>query len=218
MYRNMTRFFLLTTLLTLALAASNASAQKLSRFGIDTTQTMPVGLPEGMYAPLFTAKDAGGNDVDLKESLKQSIVILVFVQGSWSRHDRRFLKRIQDSLEVIGQQPAQVIAITPERQTYLAKFRDRTGAEFKIVSDSDGSITQNYDANYHITKAHRRRYNLFGGAKLDTRNAYDNRILPVPAVYVITPTARISYRYFNYDRRQRPSIAELMEHLNSAKE
>lgn len=210
----MTRFPLLLTILGVLLLAVTATAQNLARFGIDTTETIPSGLPEGMYAPLFTAKDVAGNDVDLRATLKQSTVILVFIQGSWSRHDRKFLQRIQDSIAIIGQAPAQVIAITPERDIYLEKLKARVGAEFKIVNDADGSITANYEVNYHLTKAHRRRYNLFNGAKLDTRNAYDNRILPVPAVYVVSPSAKIVYRYFNYDRRQRPTIAELLQAIN----
>lgn len=206
---------LLFAVIAASLFTTAVFAQKLSRFGIDTTQTVPTGLPEGMYAPLFTAQDSDGNDVDLRDRLKQSNVVLVFVQGSWSRHDRRYVKRLQDSLEVIGKEAAQVIVVTPERNTHLERFKERTGAEFAIVSDADGSITSNYEVNYFVTKAHRRRYNLFGGAKLDTRNAYDNRLLPVPAVYIISPSARIVYRYFNYDRRQRPNISRIVEVLKN---
>lgn len=210
----MFRFPFYAFTIALLLFVQSGMAQKLSRFGIDTTQTIPTGLPEGMYAPLFSAKDADGNDVALQESLKMSPVILVFVQGSWSRYDRRYLKNLQDSLEYIGLAPAQVIVVTPERSSYLERFKERVGAEFPIVSDTDGSIVSNYDGNYHVTRQHKRRYNLFQGAKLSTRNAYDNRMLPVTAVYVISPTARITYRYFNYDRRQRPSVKRLLEHVN----
>lgn len=181
----------------------------LSRFGIDTTTTLPEGLPVGMYAPLFAASDADGNQTALSEILKQSSAVVVFVQGRWSRHDRKFLAALSDSLESISTEASQVIVVSSEKPSELAGLRDRYPS-LKIVSDSDGSIVQNYDVAYTVTKAHARRYNLFNRAKLSSNQVAPEK-LPVPAVYTIAASGRITWRYFNFDRRQRPSVAEIAE-------
>lgn len=197
--------------LILATSVLSSSAQDLSRYGVDTTQTVPTGLPVNMYAPLFMGVDADGNEVGLQDRLKQSTVVLVFVQGSWSRHCTKFLRKLQDSLDVLGQQGAQVIAVSPEKQEFLGDYRNKSKVTFPVISDQGNVISSNYDVNFHVTKSMKSRHNFFRGAKLDKRNANTGDVLPVAAVYVLAPSARVAYRYFNYDRRQRPYVSEILE-------
>jgi peroxiredoxin len=184
----------------------------LSKFGIDTTATVPEGLPVGMYAPLFAGQDADGNQIALSEFLKQSTAVVVFVQGMWSRHDRNFLKTLNDSLASVAIAAAQVIVITSEKPNVLSTMRERYPS-FKIISDTDGSMGANYDVQYTVTKAHARRYNLFNRAKLSSNQVAPEK-LPVPAVYIVASSGKVRYRFFSYDRRQRPSVAELADVAN----
>lgn len=201
-------FFFWVGWMTSPLAIS-AQDIPLSRFGIDTTATLPEGLPVGMYAPQFAASDADGNQTALSEILKQSSAVVVFVQGRWSRHDRKFLAALNDSIQTISTHAAQVIVVSSEKPSKVTNLRERYPS-LKIVSDSDGSIVQNYDVAYTVTKAHARRYSLFNGAKLSSRQVAPST-LPVSAVYTIAGSGKITWRYFNYDRKQRPFIAEIVE-------
>lgn len=188
---------------------TSAQDLPLSKFGIDTTAAVPEGLPVGMYAPLFSGQDADGNQVALSELMKQSSTVLVFIQGRWSRHDRKFLSALNDSISVIADNAAQVVVISTEKSPHIADLRDRYPS-LKIISDSDGSIATNYDVYYTVTKAHARRYNLFNRAKLEANQSVPGK-LPVPAVYTIGASGKVRYRYFSYDRKQRPSVRELGE-------
>ena len=184
----------------------------LSKFGIDTTAAVPEGLPVGMYAPLFAGQDADGNQIALSEILKQSTAVVVFVQGMWSRNDRNFLNTLNDSLASVANAAAQVIVITSEKPKVLSTMRERYPL-FKIISDTDGSIGANYDVQYTVTKAHARRYNLFNRAKLSSNQVAPGK-LPVPAVYLLAPSGKLRFRFFSYDRKQRPSVAELADVAN----
>lgn len=203
--------FLFLFLLGCQLVSLHLSAQDLplSKFGIDTTAAVPEGLPVGMYAPLFAGQDVDGNQVALSEVLKQSIAVVVFVQGAWSRHDRKFLEALNDSIETISLHAAQVIVVSSEKPAFLEAFRGRYPA-LKLTSDADGSICANYDVLYTVTKAHARRYSLFKRAKLSERQVTADK-LPVPAVYAIAPSGKIVWRYFNLDRKQRPKASEIGE-------
>lgn len=201
-------------LLLLAFVPFLAFGQELHKYGYDTTATVPTGLPEGMYVPLFSAPDENKVEQSLEHFLKQGSVVLVFTQGSWSRHCRKFVSKLQNNLEEIGHHGAQVLVVTPEKTEFIEKFKSKTGAEFNIVSDTHGMVAENYDVAYTLTKSRKRRYNFWSCAKLDERNAKDGSMMIVPAIYVIAPSGRIAYHYFNYDRRQRPEVRTIIESLN----
>lgn len=205
------RHFFFLFLLGCQLVSLHLSAQDfpLSKFGIDTTAAVPEGLPVGMYAPLFVGQDGDGNQVALSEVLKQSSAVVVFVQGAWSRYDRKFLETLNDSIETISVHAAQVIVVSSEKPALLEALRGRYPA-LKLISDADASICGNYDVLYGVTKAHARRYNLFKRAKLSERQVTPDK-LPAPAVYAIAPSGKIVWRYFSLDRKQRPKLAEVGE-------
>lgn len=189
--------------------SSNISAQKLSSFGIDTTQTVPQGLPVNSYAPLFNVPDHDGNEVNLQQKLKESQMVVVFVRGQWSRQCRKYLERLQDSLSVISNASAQVVVVSPEKREFLNRWEKTTGPELMIVSDRSGNVARDYDGAYKVTSAFNRRLRFFRGLKLDERNDNDQNELPVTAVYVVSQSGKIIYRYFNYDYRQRPPINQI---------
>src|SRR5258705_6334899 len=83
-------------------------------------QTAPEGLFIGSKAPDFKAKDQNGTEIHLKDSLKKGKVILVFYRGYWSPDCNKELKRLQDSLQMIKDKKAILIAITPEKPESIA--------------------------------------------------------------------------------------------------
>jgi peroxiredoxin len=83
-----------------------------------------------------------------------------------------------------------------------------------IVSDESGQVARDYALAYKVRSAYSKRLRLFRGVKLNERNGNDQNELPVTAVYVVSQSGKITYRYFNYDYRQRPSIRELAQELN----
>jgi peroxiredoxin len=44
-------------------------------------------------------------------------------------------------------------------------------------------------------------------------NQHDAAYLPIPAVYIIDKDGKITYRFFEADYKQRPSVKELLNNL-----
>lgn len=195
------------------LIGSTSFAQKLSSFGIDTTQTVPDGLAVNSYAPLFTLADRDGNEVDFRSKLKESKMIVVFVRGQWSRPCRKYVDRLQDSLAMISNASTQIVVVTAEKREFLSRWDKKSGPDLMIVSDASGQVARDYALAYKVRSAYSKRLRLFRGVKLNERNGNDQNELPVTAVYVVSQSGKIDYRYFNYDYRQRPSISELAQEL-----
>ena len=172
------------TILALTLCAFSATAQE-----------KPEGLFINSKAPNFKVGEKDGKDVTLKDVLKNGTVVLVFYRGNWCPYCNKHLKRLQDSLQLIVDKGAQVIAVTPEAAEGIAKTVEKTGATFTIVTDADGKIMKNYGVSYNVDE---RTVSRYKNADIDLAeiNKQKNVVLPVPAVYIVNKEGTVDYRYF----------------------
>src|SRR5215510_1959161 len=98
-------------------------------------QEAPEGLFINSKAPDFKAKDQNGQEVRLKDLLKNGKVVLIFYRGQWCPYCNKFLKKLEDSSQLITDKKATVIAITPELPENVAKTVEKTSAAFSILYD-----------------------------------------------------------------------------------
>ena len=177
-------------------------------------QEAPEGLFLNSKAPDFTAKDQNGNDVRLKDLLKKGKVVLIFYRGNWCPYCNKFLSKLEDSLQLIKDKGASVVAITPELPENVNKTIEKTKAEYSILYDEGLKIMKAYDVEFEVPENVLTRYRN-SGIKIDENNGVKNgNYLPVPATYIIDKEATIKYRFFQSDYKKRPSIKEILDNLN----
>jgi peroxiredoxin len=181
-------------------------------------QEKPEGLFINSKAPDFKAKDKNGNEIVLKDLRKKGPVVLVFYRGYWCPYCNRELHRLEDSLKLITDKGAQLIAITPEKQEGIAKTIESTKATYPIITDDDMKIMKAYDVAYQVDDKTVGRYKM-ASIDLAANNGQKpgSIYLPVPAVYIINKDGEISYRFFDPDYKKRPSVKDLLENLNGLK-
>lgn len=185
----------------LALASISAAAQE-----------KPEGLFINSKAPEIKGTDQSGVPVNLKELRKKGPVVVVFYRGNWCPYCNRELKRFQDSLNLITERGAQIIAVTPEGTEGISKTVEKTGAVFPILSDADMKIAKSYAVAYDVDERTVGRYKN-AGIDLLALNGQKQAQLPVPAVYVINKEGSIAYRYFDADYRKRVWVKEILNEL-----
>src|SRR5438270_10755988 len=98
-------------------------------------QERPEGLFINSKAPEFKAEDQNGQQVSLKELRKKGPVVVVFYRGYWCPYCNKYLKKLQDSLQLITDKHATLVAITPEAKEGIDSTVLRTGATFPIIYD-----------------------------------------------------------------------------------
>ena len=95
---------------------------------------MAQAAPEGLFiaskAPDFKATDQNGREIRLKDLLKTGKVVLVFYRGYWCPYCNKALARLQDSLQLIKDKGATLLAISPEKPESISKTIEKTKAEF----------------------------------------------------------------------------------------
>ncbi|MDZ7742260.1 MAG: redoxin domain-containing protein [Bacteroidota bacterium] len=80
------------------------------------------GLTIGSPAPLFEASDAENKTFKLENALKEGPVVLIFYRGFWCPVCNKHLSGIQDSLKLIQEMGARVVAVSPKNPNILIKW------------------------------------------------------------------------------------------------
>ncbi len=172
-------------------------------------QEAPEGLFINSKAPDFKGKDQNGMDIRLKDLLKKGKVVLVFYRGYWCPFCNKELKSISDSLQLIKEKGATLIAVTPEQPESIKKTIENTKAEFSIISDEQLKIMKSYEVDFELSEVNIKRYKN-GGIDINEINGKNGAFLPIPAVYIINKESSIIYRFFNSDYKKRPTVAEIL--------
>jgi peroxiredoxin len=177
-------------------------------------QEKPEGLFINSKAPDFKGKDQNGNDVVLKDLRKKGPVVIIFYRGYWCPYSNKELQKLEDSLSLIKEKGAQLIAITPEKQEGITKTIDKTKASYPIITDEDAKIMKAYDVGYQVDTKTIDRYKM-ASIDLAANNGQkpDAVYLPVPAVYIVGKDGEIKYRYFEEDYKKQAAVKDILNNL-----
>jgi len=174
--------------------------------------------PEGLFihskAPDFKSKDLTGIDISLKELRRKGPVVILFYRGNWCPYCNKELSRFQDSLQLIKDKGASLVAVTPETTEGIIKTAEKTKAQFPIIYDEDLKIMKGYDVAYKVDEKSVARYKNFDiDLALNNNQKPEEVYLPVPAVYIVDKEGTITFRYFEPDYKKRVSVKEILKNL-----
>ncbi len=175
-------------------------------------QSAPEGLFIDSKAPDFRAKDQNGADIRLKDLLKKGKVVLVFYRGYWCPYCNKELTRFQDSISLIKEKGATLLAVSPEKPENVAKTVEQTRAEYSVIYDEGMKIMKAYDVAFEVPENTITRYRN-SGIDIEKNNGANGKYLPVPAVFVIDKESTVIYRFFDADYRKRPWVKDILENL-----
>jgi peroxiredoxin len=182
--------------------------------GILYAQEKPEGLFIHSKAPDFRAKDLTGKDVNLKDLRKKGPVVIIFYRGNWCPYCNKELSHLQDSLQLIKDKGASLVAITPETQEGIIKTAEKTKAQFPIIYDEDLKIMKGYDVAFKVDEKTVARYKNFDIDLAANNNQKPDAVyLPIPAVYIVDKEGNITYRYFEEDYKKQVPVREILKNL-----
>jgi thioredoxin-dependent peroxiredoxin len=135
-------------------------------------------LEPGDVAPEFELPDADGNPVTLA-SLRGKRVILYFYPAAMTPGCTKESADFQSSLPDLAAAGVTVVGISPDAPPKLAKFREKEGLAFPLLSDPETKVLQEYGA--------------YGEKKL-----YGKVVIGViRSTFVIDPEGKIERAYYN---------------------
>jgi len=102
-------------------------------------------LAPGDAAPDFTLADDAGNQVSLS-SLRGQRVIIYFYPAAMTPGCTKQACDFRDSRADLADSGFTVLGISPDSPAKLAKFRDKEGLTFPLLSDPDRGVLKAYGA------------------------------------------------------------------------
>jgi peroxiredoxin Q/BCP len=102
-------------------------------------------LSPGDTAPEFTLPDADGKDVSLSE-LRGRKVVVYFYPAAMTPGCTTQACDFRDNLNSLKSAGYSVLGISPDKPEKLAKFRERDGVNFPLLSDTSKATLDAYGA------------------------------------------------------------------------
>jgi len=186
---------------------------------IAAAQDKPEGLFINSKAPDFKGIDQNGNEVNTKDLRKKGEIVVVFYRGYWCPYCSKYIKRLQDSLELIQAGGAQVVVVTPQGAAGIDSTMNKTEVSFPIIYDKDMKISKNYKVAYRVEEKTRVRYKNSNPSidLLEINGQTKEAWLPVPAVYIVNTEGTVTFRFFEEDYKKRVAVADILKALKGDK-
>jgi len=153
------------------------------------------GLKVGDLAPDFSLYNQHETMFKLSKALVNGPVVVFFYRGQWCPFCNKYMKNYQDSLSMIKAKGAQLVGISPQSETAVAKSIEKTGATFPLLIDSNKKVCYKYQT---LTK----------------EDQFNDEANPTPALYVIGKDGKIKYAHYPDNFQERASISEVLKHLD----
>lgn len=171
------------------------------------------GLQIGDIVKDFSAVDLHDSTFNLFEALKKGPVVVIFYRGQWCPICNKHLSTIQDSLQLIYDKGASVIAISPEKSKFLKRTAEKTHASFSLLYDEGYKIANLFDVTFKPDNLTTVMYNTVLRANLKEANTDDSQRLPIPATFIIGTDSKIVWRHFDPDYKKRSTVKDIVDNL-----
>ncbi|MEP7025734.1 MAG: thioredoxin-dependent thiol peroxidase [Actinomycetota bacterium] len=102
-------------------------------------------LTPGDLAPDFTLQDADGKDVTLS-SLRSQRAIIYFYPAAMTPGCTKQACDFRDSRSDLSDAGFAMLGISPDKPAKLAKFAEKEGLTFPLLSDPDRTVLESYGA------------------------------------------------------------------------
>ncbi|EHR52250.1 Peroxiredoxin [Saccharomonospora marina XMU15] len=152
-------------------------------------------LSPGDQAPEFTLPDSQGNNVSLSD-FRGRWVVVYFYPAAGTPGCTKQACDFRDNLALLDDSGYQVLGISPDKQSKLAKFAADQGLTFPLLSDSDKTVLTEWAA--------------FGEKKNYGRVVQG----VIRSTFVVDPEGRISKALYNV--RATGHVARLLKDLDLA--
>ncbi len=189
--------------------------EDLTKYGIANNPANVLGgLKVGDKAPGFKMLDQDGKEQSLETTLLDGPVLLVFLRAEWCSFCVRHLQEFQDNIrEIHDAGDVKVIAVSPQKRSFMQKFHLENQLSFPILHDEDHSVMKDYKVFFHVTDKYNDYIEKAKGNRIEVFNGDTEPVMPIPATYLIDQNQTLKYVHYDPDYKKRSSVKELISLL-----
>jgi len=101
-------------------------------------------LKAGDKAPEFTLPDQNGNNVSLKDLLKENRVLVYFYPKAMTPGCTVQAQNLRDQKDALAAKGVISVGISPDTPKRLAKFTERDELNFLLLADEDHKVAEDF--------------------------------------------------------------------------
>ena len=170
-------------------------------------------LQVGEQAPQIQATDQNGKTINSQDILNNEKILLVFYRGNWCPHCKKHLGELEKNLTALEEKGVFVLVVTPESVKKTKETQEKFKTSFSIVHDAGNRIMKDYRVAFEVNESNVPNYYRQITELVNEYNSESEKVLPVPATYLIGQDGKIEYVQYDPDYKNRSDISELVESL-----
>ncbi|MEQ9091304.1 MAG: peroxiredoxin-like family protein [Balneola sp.] len=152
--------------------------------------------------PDVSVKNTDGENLNLRDIVKDQPTIFVFYRGGWCPYCNSHLadlKKIEDDLTKEGYK---VYAISADRPELLKKTMDKNELTYTLLSDAPMTAAKAFGIAFKMDDETVERYKSYD-INIEKDSGYDHHLLPAPAVFLVDQKGVIKFSYVNPNYKER---------------
>lgn len=201
------------TVLTFSAALPSIHAEE-SPIAADAKAATP--LKAGVEVPDASMQSSDGKEVTIASLYEKRPVVVVFFRGGWcpfcTRHTGELTKAYPE-IQALG---ADLVGISPDTPENSKGNAERNSVPFPLYSDASLQVARAFGLAFKVDDATLTRYNGFG-IDLEKASGQQHHALPIPAVYIIDKSGKITFAHSDPDYRQRLDTKTIISELKKLK-
>ena len=171
------------------------------------------GLGVGDYLPDFELQDSAGRLRTSGELLDRGPLVLAVFRGDWCPYCDLTMEALQRALPAIQALGANAVGVTPGLRQHAAQVIERRRlTTYPLLRDPANGFARACGLAYDLSPGHIR---LHRECKRDLPALHGDSAwrLPIPAVFVVEPSARVAYAFRDVDPACWPDPEDLLASL-----
>lgn len=170
------------------------------------------GLAVGDPLPDFALEDGAGRTWTSAELLDRGPLVLALFRGGWCPYCELTMLALEDARPAIEALGATVVGVMPGGRDQVASTAARRGIGYPLLADPANGFARMCGLAYELSSGHIRIHRARGRNFPVLHNDAIWR-LPVPAVFVVEPGARVAFAFSDADPSRWPDPEELLTSL-----
>ena len=175
------------------------------------------GVGLGDYLPDFALEDGTGRIWRSGELLDRGPLVLALFRGDWCPYCDLTMAALEEARPAIEALGAMAVGVMPDRRDHIVRTAARRNIGYLLLSDPANAYARTCGLAYDLSPGHVRLHKD-RGRDFPAQHGDSTWRLPVPAVFVVEPSARVAFAFSDADPSRWPNPEELLASLQTLRD
>lgn len=167
-------------------------------------------LGEGDPMPKVAVRKANGRKVNLTDHLEGGRSVIVFYRGGWCPYCTQHLAELAGLQQDLAARGVRMVGISPDQPGRLHEAEKERELPYELLSDSSFEAATAFGVAFLVDDPTNEALLDYGVDLAQWSGNREDRILPVPAVFLVDEAGLIRFAHTNPDYSIRLSGEELL--------